>query len=414
MNIKKLSLLIGLTVFSFNCFGLHDLTSSEQSGLDYGLVHVIFDVNARGHHLSNQQFMTVKSLLRKGANPNVIFPREGYGGFGATALLAAVYRNDWFLVKTLLDAGANPALTVRNGLNALLATQVYPQYHDVPTDPLVVEKIIEASIEQGNICELLSQIDESHTYNFTAIEWMEHRKEYASPSRLHRERAKEIYKLMTDARDTYCTGNYQREKEPVNLDYELFDAARKANLIKAKMSLEQGANPNAIIKPDPSVVTTPLHAAVSESNHAIVRLLLNAGADLTTKNEKGLNPLMIAAQNGSFLDVKNIISYIENIEKKGTLHQTRARKRFVMSQGTESRLSNIPRDVLGMVGRYVHPPVRLCSYLEERNPNDRMTALDYAITKSHADIASFLADKHREHCSEEKDTPISAAAMAAR
>ncbi len=72
----------------------------------------------------------VKMSLQKGGNPNaqlkrpIIGRHHGFGdntmGEGATVLMRAVKANDFDVMRLLLDSGANPALGMTNGSNAVL------------------------------------------------------------------------------------------------------------------------------------------------------------------------------------------------------------------------------------------------------------------------------------------------------
>ena len=72
----------------------------------------------------------VKALLAAGADPNAAIakspPRVGFtlGGFnpaGASAFVVAASAGDAALMRMLVQAGANPALTTRDGTTALMA-----------------------------------------------------------------------------------------------------------------------------------------------------------------------------------------------------------------------------------------------------------------------------------------------------
>jgi ankyrin repeat protein/serine/threonine protein kinase len=116
-------------------------------------------------------------------------------------------------------------------------------------------------------------------------------------------------------------GNWDRFLNKVGYwNHELFVAARNGDLIKVRIALEKGANPNAKIYD-----WTPLHYATQIGHVEIVKLLLERGANPNAKNNDGSTPLHIAAQKGHVEIVKLLLERganpnAENNDGNTTLH----------------------------------------------------------------------------------------------
>jgi ankyrin repeat protein len=76
---------------------------------------------------------------------------------------------------------------------------------------------------------------------------------------------------------------------------ELFEAILRDDADKVWSLIQEGADVNA--KTEKGV--TPLMAAVENNKRNIVRLLLGAGADIESKNDKGQTALMLASMRGA-------------------------------------------------------------------------------------------------------------------
>jgi ankyrin repeat protein/serine/threonine protein kinase len=99
---------------------------------------------------------------------------------------------------------------------------------------------------------------------------------------------------------------FRKEEENwKNWDYELLEAAEYGDLIKVRIALKKGANPNARRFNG----ETPLHNAAQKGHVEIVKLLLKRGANPNAKDNYGWTPLHIAAQKGHVEIVKLLLEH---------------------------------------------------------------------------------------------------------
>ena len=85
-------------------------------------------------------------------------------------------------------------------------------------------------------------------------------------------------------------------------DDKLLEAARNGDLIKVRIALENGANPNTRDYRG----LTPLHYAAKEGDVETVKILLERGANPNVKDNDGWTPLHYAAYEGH-VDVVKIL-----------------------------------------------------------------------------------------------------------
>ena len=79
--------------------------------------------------------------------------------------------------------------------------------------------------------------------------------------------------------------------------------AQNTDLINRFESIEQPPNSGSFMS------LTPLLLAVMRENPAIVRILLEKGADPNLRNEDGVSPLIVAAENGNIEYVQMLLGY---------------------------------------------------------------------------------------------------------
>jgi len=84
------------------------------------------------------------------------------------------------------------------------------------------------------------------------------------------------------------------------LNIDLLSATIKNKLEKVKQYLEKCADINVI---DANNNNTPLHYAVKNNNEEIVKLLLQRGAKVNIRNDKGETPLDLAGVNQNLIQI---------------------------------------------------------------------------------------------------------------
>jgi uncharacterized protein len=187
-------------------------------------------------------------LLEKGADPNA-------NGAGYTALHAAVLRGDVELAKSLLSHGANPNAAV------LKATPMRRNSIDV---------YIHASLVGATPLVMAAK--------YAAVDMI--RTLVAGGS-----------DLETSGRDSasplIVAANANRQGQPGDLGA----VAEPETLEAVKVLLELGANVSAVNR----TADTALHVASTRGFNNLIQLLVEKGARLDMKNDRGQTPLAIAS-----------------------------------------------------------------------------------------------------------------------
>jgi ankyrin repeat protein len=199
-------------------------------------------------------------LLEKGADPNA-------DGAGYSALHAAVLRGDVELAKVLLSRGANPNATV------LKATPMRRNSIDV---------YIHASLVGATPMVLAAKYADVEMIRILA----------AGGS-----------KLETPGRDgaspLIVAVNANRQGQPGDLGAVPEPGALEA----VKALLDLGSNVNAVNRTG----DTALHVATTKGFNKIVQLLVQRGAKLDTKNDRGQTPLAIASARPQLKDTADLL-----------------------------------------------------------------------------------------------------------
>ena len=105
---------------------------------------------------------------------------------------------------------------------------------------------------------------------------------------------------------------------PAPLDKALFEAVGAGNLAAVNSLVAQGANINA---KHPPWGLTPLLIAPDVSN-AMVRYLLEHGANVNAADREGITVLMRAVHSRDAENVKLVLNYLPKLEAKGTWNNT--------------------------------------------------------------------------------------------
>ena len=113
---------------------------------------------------------------------------------------------------------------------------------------------------------------------------------------------------------------------------DLYLAAGKGNVMEVRKLLKQGIDPNAAV--DASGITALMQAAMI-GDTAIVKLLLNKGANVNAKEQSGMTALMNAAAFGDAEMVKLLI------DKGADIHTTNNEGITALSQAKVAKKEDI-------------------------------------------------------------------------
>jgi ankyrin repeat protein len=92
------------------------------------------------------------------------------------------------------------------------------------------------------------------------------------------------------------------------VDLELIEAVREGDLARARAAISSGADVNVHdSRPLLGAGNTPLHDAANGGQSHLVRMLLDAGADVNARCAAGWTPLMRACNAGELAVVKTLL-----------------------------------------------------------------------------------------------------------
>lgn len=107
--------------------------------------------------------------------------------------------------------------------------------------------------------------------------------------------------------------HYKKMRVLDNQMKKLFDTITEPDAEKVKQLLEQGVDPNLILKGFAVNTETFLHKAVSRDWPKVVPLLLKAGANPIATNTYGLTPFMIAVRSEQAYITYCMIPYVDKM-----------------------------------------------------------------------------------------------------
>lgn len=203
----------------------------------------------------------VNMLLEFGANPDAA---DGDDCDGMTALMHAARRSRPDIVKLLLDAGADPNSTVRNGKTALGHAIEGAKIAGLK-DTTLNDEVIALLLDAGTVQQL-----------------------YSDSYREHSELILALYYDRADAAEILINHG----PDPEALGPALMSAAGSTSESMPILLLNAGADPNYQDEDG----ETPLFVAASLAHPTNVRILLDAGADPTLRDKKGRTALDVAGQ----------------------------------------------------------------------------------------------------------------------
>jgi ankyrin repeat protein len=204
-------------------------------------------------------------------------------------------------------------------------------------------------------------------------------------------------------------------------------AIRSGHDAVVKLLLEKGAE---LESKDTNFGQTPLSLAAENGNDAVVKLLLEKGAELESKNTKfGQTPLSLAAENGHDAVVKLLLEKGAELEAKNTYSRTplslaaekghNAVVKLLLEEGAELESKNTygltPLSLAAENGHDAVVKLLLEKGAEQESKDTKygQTPLSWAVEKGHEAVAKLLLENGAEL--ESKDalrgqTPLSLAA----
>ncbi len=109
-------------------------------------------------------------------------------------------------------------------------------------------------------------------------------------------------KVQESTRHKCYRRSYSEDEGKKFLNIDLLSATIKNKLEKVKQYLEKGADIN-VIDANNNNNNTPLHYTVKNNNEEIVKLLLQRGAKVNIRNDKGETPLNLAGVNQNLIQI---------------------------------------------------------------------------------------------------------------
>lgn len=206
------------------------------------LNYKLYDLNPLTAASITSSLSIVKELLEAGANPNITL-KDGY-----TALMHASMHNNFEIVEELLKHGANPNLQNNEKLTSLMLAVENSHYNNV--------KILLNHDANPNL-----QNNDKWTALFIAAEFG-----YSKIAKVL---------LMSGANPNVCNKDG---------DTALFCAAKSGHIQIVKILLSYGANPNPLKKKPKHY---PVLAAAQAGYKDVVKCLLEAGAYVDIKTKSG-------------------------------------------------------------------------------------------------------------------------------
>ncbi|RTE81426.1 hypothetical protein BHE90_004097 [Fusarium euwallaceae] len=307
------------------CRMLLEAGADHDSDEDPPLIHAVVSGNRE----------IVDMLLEKGAKIDV---KLEYDGFHATPLIIAARRNykDW--AKIFIDRGASVDLEVWNGSTAL-------HYAISGDHPKMVKFLIDSGANTG-------QIQDSQ---WSALQ--------------------KCYPTVDCTRVLLDTGVDLNWANPEGTALYLAAFYNELDVAKLILSYHPDLEIKCPAEKSWDFGYTALHVATSKGFTEMVRLLVEAGADLNSTTPIGGTPLILAVANDSEDCTKALLEYDLDLDTKDVLGFT--------------ALHCVPSPGGLSIAKLL---VNRGASLEIRN-NDGRSVLDLAIMSKDAPLVEFLLDK---------------------
>ncbi len=275
----KLFLTIILSVLSFSlnaCPKASDTTLSQQYNtgeLQWQVARKEIDPNTLIHQaiLENAPEV-INFLLSHGVK--VDYPDEN----GMSPLTVAILNNSTDAVKVLLEHGANTNPTVKWNNMSLL--QLALSMKDAKSTKLLIQHGADVNVKDQSECALAKAIN---------LRW------------------EEIATLMI-----HKGANIHSDGPDCPLICAVYYSYNRTDRSLLKLFLEKGANINIVQKSNGIEYNTPLFAAINCADLALVKFLVESGADVNKGVRRGaetFTPLTQAIANGSSAIVQYLLQH---------------------------------------------------------------------------------------------------------
>jgi cytohesin len=261
------------------------------SGLDVDSRNEVGDtalIEAADHGATD----TLKFLLEKGADLNA------KNDEGWTPLISAAYMGHKDIANLLIEKGADVNMRGVGGNTALMSAVANAKFEIVR---LLVDKVKNPDVNVRN--------DKGETLLMMAVERCDC--EIVNVLIDHGANIKgSAGKNLLSLAEVWCQPGFKNclVQKGVDVDSQLFAAVRKNSTADAKMLLEIGANIN--VRDDKG--WSPLMLAAYGDCREMLSLLIDKGADLDAVNGQNMNALNIALSSGN----REIVSAIQCAERR--------------------------------------------------------------------------------------------------
>ncbi len=266
-----------LPVYIAENFDLNRLDHPDE----YGITPLMYAV-------IKNKVKLAETLLRKGSDANATGgqPAVGYSYrmkmYGVSPFALACRDGNLELAKLLLDAGADDTACDEDGTPALFSLVYMPfEYRNY-----VVPRQIEISARKGEIAKLLKNPDFADSQGNTLLMKSLCRYDYTGDKQTSPYNNEPVMNVLLERGANVNAANYCGER-PLHFASEFFDKM-------IKPLLDAGANIDA----RDNKGNTALITACRTGNEKAARLLLRKGADFNIKNADGKSAMDIAAEKG--------------------------------------------------------------------------------------------------------------------
>jgi len=328
---------------------LEGITLLIQAGADVNLACDIQTPKPLGVAQNMGNLEIIKLLLMRGADPNC------GGSLESPPLFDAVGMVQVDIVKTLIKAGAIVDLLNVAGETPLMCAAY--------TGRLDLVKIL---LEAGANANIVNEDTEK-----TAL--------VMAADNGHQDVFDYLFPLTTCpfqrkyAQEQLPSGIILKQRRDNKLLCDLIQAAKEGNINVVNEAIASGADVNAFGVDGESA----FHAAVHRGNEAIIKILLDAGADiekLTEYNQS--NPLTIAASTGNF-------------EAVNTLIKAGANYNIIIDNKTPLMIAAVLGGVVGDTLEVMKVLIRAGADINTKNSNG-WTALMYAASRNNKEAVKML------------------------